>query len=427
MTGRLLALCVSLSILAAFAWATGSAEPAGAAAGGAVKLAMLNHNTEKPERTAFFDDIAARYHAAHPNVTIEVTKTSFTDVNTQILTAISAGAPYDLFTTFSMQLWVDKGVAYNLAPALNANGGEWKNQIYDQVLQSIFYPDGTAYLIPLWMDTTPLLYHKEIFAKLGLKVPTNRQEFVQAAEALKKAGYVPFQVHGSLTDDLLNVFAWQFAAKYGVKPYDVATGKVPFTAPWFTDSLRVFQDMYAAGYLPPNFWSVGGTEGRTGYATGKMAMRFGFFWDVDTHKDMGMPYENQGVAAFPNITGQDNLKVYKLLTMTGMMVSRAGKNPDVAVDVVKFMTNAQNQQEMSYRYFGKEPNGMPAINKAVKLSDFAMQYINDLGRGITTPYGIADVSLKYNDALMAQIPLLMQGKISVEQAAAEIEKVRTAR
>jgi maltose-binding protein MalE len=163
------------------------------------------------------------------------------------------------------------------------------------------------------------------------------------------------------------------------------------------------------------------------YATGKAAMRFGFFWDVDTQKEMGMPYENQGVAAFPNITGQDNLKVYKLLTMTGMMVSKGSKHPDVAVDVIKFMTNAQNQQEMSYKYFGKEPNGMPAINKAVKLSDYAMQYVNDLAKGITTPYGIADVSLKYNDALMAQIPLLMQGKVGVAQAAAEIDKVRTAR
>jgi raffinose/stachyose/melibiose transport system substrate-binding protein len=425
MAKRLLILCITMGMLATLAWATGSPEPAKAA--GPVKLTMLNHNTEKPERAQFFEDVAAKYKAAHPNVTIEVTKTSFNDVNTQVLTAISSGSPYDLFTTFNMQLWVDKGVPYSITAALNANGGDWKNQIYESVLQAITYPDGNAYFMPLWMDTTPMLYHKEIFSRLNLKAPTNRQEFSEAAEALKKAGTIPFQVHGSMADDLLNVFGWQFAAKYGVKPYDVATGKVPFTDPWFTDSLRTFKDMYDRGYLPPNFWSVGGTEGRTGYSTGKMAIRFGFFWDVDTQKDMGMPYENQGVSAFPNITGQDNVKVYKLLTMTGLMASKAGKNPDVAVDVIKFFTNADNQKDMSYKYFGKEPNGMPAVNKAVKLSDYAMSYINDLSRGVTTPYGIADVSLKYMDTFTAQIPLLMQGKVTVEQVAAEFEKVRTAK
>jgi ABC-type glycerol-3-phosphate transport system substrate-binding protein len=424
---RFASVLALLALVAAVAvWATGKEEKQSPAPA-AVKLTFLNHNTEKPERAEFFTRMAEKYKALHPNVTIEVTATSFTDVNTQVLTAISAGTPYDLFTSFSMTLWKDKGVVLNLAPYLNANGGAWKNELYEAVLQAITYPDGSAYMIPLWMDTTPLLYHKEIFAKLGLKPPTNTQEFVAVAEALKKAGYIPFQVHGSMMDDLLNVLAWQFAAKYGVKPYDVTQGKVPFTDPWFTDALRLFKDLYDRGYLPANFWSMGGTEGRTGYATGKMAMRFGFFWDVDTQKDMGMPYENQGVAAFPNITETAGLKVYKLLGLTGVMISKSTKYPDVAADYLRFMVNKDNQDDMCYKYFGRYPNGMPAVNKQVKLSEYAMSYINDLAAGVTTPYPIADVSLKYNDTLGQVLPQLMQGKMTVEQCAAEMDKLRANR
>jgi raffinose/stachyose/melibiose transport system substrate-binding protein len=388
-----------------------------------VTLTLLNSNTEKPERAEFFTRMAEKYHELHPNVTIEVTQTSFTDVQTNVLTAFNAGTPYDIFTAVS-QIWIQKGVVLNLAPYILGNGGTWKNELYDSVLQAITQPDGAIYSMGLWQDTTPLLYHKEIFQKLNLKVPTNLDEFATAAEALKKAGYIPFQVHGSLSDDLLNVFSWQFAAKYNVKPTDVVAGKVPLTGPWFTDSLRLMKSWYDNGYIPQNFWSVGGTEGRTGYATAKMAMRFGFFWDVDTQKDMGMPYENQGVAAFPNVTGVPGLKVYKNLAVQGVMVAKATKFPDVAADFVHFMTNKDNQDDMAYKYFGRYPNGMTTVNKAVKLSDYAKMYVNDLAQGIATPAYVGDVSLKFGDVWMQQLPLLMQGKATVEQVAAEMDKLR---
>ena len=423
---RFASLLVLLALVAvAGAWATGKEEePKQPAAPAAVKLTVLNSNTEKPERAEFFTRLAEKYHELHPNVTIEVTGTSFTDVNTNILTAINAGTPYDVFTSTS-PIWINKGVVLNLAPYLEADGGAWKKELYDSIVQGLTQPDGSVYAMSLWMDTTPLLFHKEIFQKLNLKVPTNTAEFFAACDALKGAGYIPFQVHGSMSDDLLNVFTWQFAAKYNVKAYDVVQGKVPMTDPWFVDSLKFYKDMNDRGYLPPNFWAMGGTEGRTGYATSKMAMRFGFYWDVDTQKDMGMPYDNQGVAAFPNITGTSGLKVYKTLSLQGVMVSKATKSPEHAVGFVRFMTNKDNQDDMAYKYFGRYPNGMPTVNKAVKLSPYALSYIGDIASGVATPYYVGDVSLKFGDVWMQQLPQLMQGKVTAEQVAAEFEKLRT--
>ena len=413
----LLALVATMGV-----WAGPETEKSAAA----VKLTLLNSNTEKPERAEFFTRLAEKYHEMFPNVTIEVTSTSFTDVNTNILTAINAGTPYDVITSTS-PIWINKGVVLNLKPYLDANDGAWKKELYDSVIQGLTQPDGGIYAMSMWMDTTPLLYHKEIFAKLNLKVPTNTEELFAVCEALKNAGYIPFQVHGSMSDDLLNVFAWQFAAKYKVNPYDVVQGKVPLTDPFMVDALKFYKGANDRGYLPPNFWAMGGTEGRTGYATSKMAMRFGFYWDVDTQKDMGMPYDNQGVAAFPNITGVAGLKVYKTLALQGVMVSKDTKSPEHAVGFVRFMTSKENQDDMAYKYFGRYPNGMPTVNKAVKLSPYALSYINDVSSGIATPYYIGDVSLKFGDVWMQQLPLMMQGKATPEQVAAELEKLRTAK
>jgi raffinose/stachyose/melibiose transport system substrate-binding protein len=388
-----------------------------------VMLTLINSNTEKPERAEFFTRMAEKYHEMHPNVTIDVTQTSFTDIDTNIRTALNGGSPYDIMTATSAN-YIKMGILLNLAPYINGGGGAWKGELYDSIVQAVTQPDGSIYTMGLWLDGLPLLYHKEIFSKLNLKVPTNAQEFYAVCESLKAAGYIPFQVHGSLSDDLLNVFAWQFAAKYNVKAYDVIQGKVPLTDPWFTDSLKLFKDLYDKGYLPPNFWSVSGTEGRTGYSTAKMAMRFGFFWDVDTQKDMGMPYENQGVAAFPNMTGVAGLKVNKTMAVQGLSVYKGTKFPEVAADFVRFLTSRDVQDDMAFKYFGRYPNGMPTVNKAVKLSDYAKAYVNDIGSGVATPYYIGDVSLKFGDVWGQQVPLLMQGKATVEQVAAEIEKLR---
>jgi len=258
---RFASLLVLLALVAvAGAWASGKEESKQPAAPAAVKLTVLNSNTEKPERAEFFTRLAEKYHELHPNVTLEVTGTSFTDVNTNILTAINAGTPYDVFTSTS-PIWINKGVVLNLAPYLEADGGAWKKELYDSIVQGLTQPDGSVYAMSLWMDTTPLLFHKEIFQKLNLKVPTNTAEFFAACEALKAAGYIPFQVHGSMSDDLLNVFTWQFAAKYNVKAYDVVQGKVPMTDPWFVDSLKFYKDMNDRGYLPPNFWAMGARRG----------------------------------------------------------------------------------------------------------------------------------------------------------------------
>jgi raffinose/stachyose/melibiose transport system substrate-binding protein len=419
-------VCLSLSVV----WAGGTQEskssPAAPAASAPqpITLTFLNHNTEKPERIAFFSDVAKKYSQLHPNVTINITNTSFTDVNTQVLTAINAGSPYDVFTAYSQQLWVDKGIVLDISKYLNANNAAWKNRIYPEVLQAITYPDGSVYMIPLWIDTSPLLYNKAIFSKEGLSIPTTKDQFYSVADKLKDAGYIPMEIHGSMTNDYLTVIAWQFAAKYGVSPYDIVRGKVPFTDPWFTDALTLLKQMYDKGYLPKNFWSIGGTDGRMLYSTGKTATRLGFFWDVDTQKDMGMPYENQAVAPVPNFTGDPSVKVYETVNLTGLMIYKDTKVADAAADFVQFMTNSDNQSDMSYKYFGREPNGMTPIDKSVPLSDYAKQYFAALAQGVSTPYLVSDVALKAQDLISSQIPLLMQGSKTVQQVAAAFEALR---
>jgi raffinose/stachyose/melibiose transport system substrate-binding protein len=393
-----------------------------------IVITMEHQDTEKPERAKFYDQLAVKYNKLHPDVKIEITKSTFNDAQKAILTAISSGHPFDIIGQGpgATKIWLEKNAIMDVTKYLEANNGEWKNTFRDGIYDALKYVDGKVYCIPYYLDAAPLNYNKDIFFnKEHVSPAKTKEEFYALCDKFKADGYIPFQLHGSMKDDFLMMLTMQFSARDKISQYDIMEGKVSFLDPWFKDSLTLFKDIYDRGYLPKNFWTIGGTDGRMAYATGKMPQKFGFFWDVDTHKDMGMPYENQAVASLPNFTGVKGLKVYKIMGVSAFMVSSQVKNPDTALDFLKFLTNTENQDDMAYKYFGRYPNGMPVVNKNVELSPYALQYMNDLATGIGSVVGFMNVSLKTQEVLDATIPQLMEGKMTVDQVAQEFEKIRT--
>ena len=391
-----------------------------------IVITMEHQDTEKPERAEFYDQMAIKYNKLHPNVTVEITKSTFKDSQTAILTAISSGNPFDIIGQgpAKTKRWLEKNAILELTSYLEANGGEWKNTFRDGVYEVLKYTDGKIYCIPSSVDAAPLNYNKDIFTKLNVQPAKTKDEFYALNDKFKAEGYIPFQLHGSMKVSLLNVISLQFATRDGITPYDIVDGKVPFTDPWFKESLTIFKEMYDRGYLPKNFWTIGGTEGRMSYSQGKMPQKFGYYWDVDTHKDMGMPYEIQGVAGMPDFTGGKVSKPYKIMNVAGYMVSSQTKHADTVMDFLKFVTNAENQDDLAFKYFGRYPNGMPVVNKSVKLSEYALEYMNDIATGIGTPLSFMSASLKSDEIADATLPLLMEGKITVDQAALEFDKFR---
>jgi raffinose/stachyose/melibiose transport system substrate-binding protein len=242
-----------------------------------IVLTMEHQDTEKPERAEFYDQLAKKYNELHPNVTIEITKLTFNDAQTAILTAISSGSPYDIFAQGpgSTKIWLEKDAILDLTSYFEANNGEWKNTFRDGIYEALKHTDGKVYVVPYYIDAAPLNYNSDIFKKSNVQPAKTKDEFYALCDKFKSEGYTPFQLHGSMKDDLLNVISLQFATRDGITPADIVEGRAPFTDPWFKDSLTVFKEMYDKGYLPKNFWTIGGTDGRMSYATGKMPQKLG--------------------------------------------------------------------------------------------------------------------------------------------------------
>ena len=395
---------------------------AGAADRKVVKF--LHADTEKPERAQYYEDMAIEFEKANPGIDVQIIGVGFADIQKTYLAAVAAGDAPDILKsgTAEIPMFLDKGVMLDLTPYLTMT---WKAQFNPGVLDTIASasPDGKKiYLLPQYVDAIPLNYHKEILAKYGLKVPTDKASYYAVMDALKAKGIEnPMQLHGSMSDDFFNILCLQYATRDGVKPVDLSKGTVPFNSKTIVDALKLFKELYDKGYLARNFWSVGGTDGRMGYAQGKHALKMGFFWDVYTHKDMGMPFENQGVAPFPNLVGVKN--PFRVAAIFGFFVTKTTKYPKESVKFVRYLTEERAQSLCATnKYFGGAL-GMPMANRKVAYpSPYTKVYAEELKNG--TPFTMFSFAPQMWDTWSANIGGVMEGKKTVEQLVNDLEALR---
>ena len=52
--------------------------------------------------------------------------------------------------------------------------------------------DGDVFAVPIQAVNAAVYYNKDIFAELGLEIPTTFEELLDVAQKLQDAGYVPF-------------------------------------------------------------------------------------------------------------------------------------------------------------------------------------------------------------------------------------------
>ena len=383
-------------------------------------IKFMHSDTEKPERAQYYEDMAAIFEKANPTIDVQIIPSTWAAIQQNYLTAVAAGDPPDMMRTYAEQIpfYLNKGVMLDITKYFTL---VWRNQFNPGILDIVTTPDKKIYSVPQVADAVPLNYHKEILAKYNLKVPTDKASYYEVMDVLKTKGYEnPMQLHGSMSDDFFNLICLQFVARDGVKPVDLAYGKVPFNSKTIVDTLKQFKELYDKGYLARNFWSVGGTDGRMGYSQGKYVFKMGWFWDVYTHRDMGMPLENQGAASFPNLVGVKN--IYRLVSVPGFFVTKTSKYPAECVKFLRFLSEEEAQKAASSKYFGGEL-GMPMVNKKlVYPSEYTQVYTVQFKNG--TAYNIFGYDPQIADLWTANVSAIMLGQKTPEQFAGEWEALR---
>lgn len=138
--------------------------------------------------------------------------------------------------------------------------------------------DGKTYGIPIPRATARvgLLYRKDLFESLGVKVPTTMDEFYQTAKELKakKPDIVLFSYADQTTETTWNGLDLFTVSQGGFNIWGLKDGKLTpyYETPEYMNVLSMFRNMYREGLLNKDFAILQGAQKKSAISTGKAAM-----------------------------------------------------------------------------------------------------------------------------------------------------------
>ena len=148
---------------------------------------------------------------------------------------------------------------------------------------------GKLYALPRDYEFMHLFYNKELFKQNGWKLPTNRQEMEEVADAALAKGIIPFGAGNAdwkgVNEWLMTVFFNNVAGPDNVRK--ALAGELPWTAPPFVEAVELSKAWYNKGYFGKNYFSLTIEQSFLQVVNGKAAMALSGTWSFGT-KSYGM-------------------------------------------------------------------------------------------------------------------------------------------
>jgi putative aldouronate transport system substrate-binding protein len=138
--------------------------------------------------------------------------------------------------------------------------------------------DGKTYGVPIPRATARvgLLYRKDWFDKLSIKVPTTMEEFYAAAKEIKAKmpEVTPFSYCDQISETPWNGLDFLTVSQGGYNIWGLKNGKLEpyYETAEYMNTLKTFKTMYSEGLLNKDFAIVQGAQKKNAISTGKAAM-----------------------------------------------------------------------------------------------------------------------------------------------------------
>lgn len=270
------------------------------------------------------------------------------EMGNQVLkTRFASGQYPDIIARHDAQsAHVQLGGAENFADL----SGEWTDNFSSDILKSTsFTIENRLIGAPLGaINIGGMLYNKEVFAELGIEVPTTWDEFLLACETVKSAGKVPVYYSGAdpWTLQIIPIlgFGRELVGQDVDKVYkELNTNQQKFgDKVKFMESLSMYKDIKDKGYVNENFLSDTYDNAQKALVDGEAAMYPMATWVLGGMKESfgEEAVNNIGAFAVP-FDGNDPVSAWMPWSI---LVPEEGANKDLAVDVVQFMLSKESQQ-----------------------------------------------------------------------------------
>jgi multiple sugar transport system substrate-binding protein len=319
-----------------------------------------------PQEIASQTAIADAFHAANPNITVNVDVSDWDAYWDKLQTGIAGGAAPDVFA-MDGPLFPDyqsRDVLLDLKPMIDRDGYDL-TQLADQGVADFTTADGGQYGLPRDLNTIVLYYNKDMFDAAGIPYPDETWDWAKLRDVAKQLtkdadGNGTPEQWGFYTEttDMENFWlsaVWQNGGdvlapdgKSTVLNTDQAAGGIQF-----------LQDLIWKDKVMPDPAIT--AETGDAFEQGQAAMEANGSWLIPTHSAAGL---NFGVAPLPaGPAGR-----FTSVNPTGAVVYKGSKNPDAAWAFVKYLASPEAQEQLM------QLKASLPVNKEVLAGPYAQSF-----------------------------------------------------
>ncbi len=398
-------------------------ESGNKASGEKVKLRVVTITTDENRNNIMEQYIKPNIAQALPNVEVEFEPGGGgEDMANKLKTYNASGDMPDVFwddAGFFIPL-KNTGSIMDLTPYITKDGFLDK---YD-VPGALKHIDGKIYSLSSGSDTyfTPVIfYHKDMFEKAGVQVPTTFDQLLEAAKKLNDNDMVPAVTPGKggwgpqlfLLQQMIQIGDPQAME-------DLVTNKADFTNPSVIEGASCIEQLVKAGFFPKGIANLDYGPAMEMFTSKKAAMLLMFTWELPNLA------KDDTVDFFPFPSASDKYDSTKFVQywgspLNGYAVNAKTEHPEEAVQLAEFLAT------MDAKYF--ESTGAPVslnTGDTAKEPGPLMKKFVDWYNPIPTK--ISSLALNSLDAkvsaeLGSQGASLLTGEYTAEQFAKAMQNV----
>ncbi len=287
-------------------------------------------------------DAVERFRAANPDCDVEVTAINITDYEDRLALAIAAGDLPDIFVTLNQHQFhsnIADGLILDITDFIEQYGYEdrYLEAALDQVSNM-----GRFYGVPGGgIRINGMFYHKELFNRLGLKVPETIHELEQICDTLLANGITPYSL-GGLEEVYSEIYFSSLAARF--------SGEDPLLRIPYKDTASLEDGyLYAGeklqlwirnGYFKENFTETSDDEAYVAFANGESAMYLNANYRL-TNLQGWMSESDLGFFAFPAFARGDEQSKYALGHSVDNIysISSDSQQAEAAFGLISYLTD----------------------------------------------------------------------------------------
>jgi len=341
-----------LGLMISWLVACGSGQPSATApADGSQEVEFWTMQLQ-PDFTDYFNGLIADYEAQNPGTTVRWVDVPWADMQSKILTAVTAGTAPDVVNLnpdFAAQL-ASRNAWMPLDDKISAEA----KQVYLPNIWQANTLNGQSFGIPWYLTTNVTLHNQALLDEAGVEPPTTYAELAEVARQVKDATgkyafFTTFVPEDSA--DVLQSFVQMgvpLVDDQGQAAFDTAAGRAVF---------QYWTDLYQRSLLPREVLTQGHRRAIELFQAGEVALLSTgaeFFPTIEANAPDIAAVTGSG----PQITG-DTGKTN--VAVMNLVIPAATDVPEAAVDFALYLTNDANQLS-----FAQAANVLPSTAGALE-------------------------------------------------------------